>query len=317
MIDNNCSNNVGWGIHLYQSSHNIIKDNEANNVWRKGDCDTSGILLACSSSYNTIAKNKFRHSGDGIYLAWTPEQEKPVCCSNDYNIIRENDGSYASANCFESDFSVGCQFINNTAVGARFGFWLGYSRGNTILSNNVIMNNAWSGIAIEHGQDIVIERNIIANNGHYITKQYPLPWQPKGILLWSNLQDDYPITKFPCLTGFDHTLSTNYTIASNVFWNNTDGDINLQNTTQTLVYNNLFVDSNNPIQDQQTVTGNSFNLQDIKPGTNIIGGKFLGGNHYAHYKGCDNTGKGIGNLPFDNQGRMHIADRYPLVNGKC
>jgi parallel beta-helix repeat protein len=228
------SNQTGWGIHLFESSHNKILNNVADNCTRANLGDSSGLLLACSCSFNHIEGNSFKYGGDGVYLAWTPSGQgpHPTCCSNTHNLLVQNDASFAGANAFEADFSWHNEFRQNTASGSNFGFWLGYSRF-CHVSENIIEFNHWNGIAIDHGQDNVIENNQITDNAapksarspltrptwrpsyeRFASAQpqvgeYPPPWQQNGVFLWSDLTDPYPVDKFTCLTGYDHKPSRN------------------------------------------------------------------------------------------------------------
>lgn len=127
-LDCDVSNQTGWGLHLaYGSNDNLLQGNKADNCTRANLGDSSGLLLSCSSKRNRVIGNSFRYGGDGVYLAWTPSHQgpHPACCSNDDNVLEDNDGSFAGANAFESDFSYGCVFRNNVANGSNFGFWLG------------------------------------------------------------------------------------------------------------------------------------------------------------------------------------------------
>lgn len=78
--NNNCSFNVGWGIHLYKSAFNKIIGNLADNCTRgylyEGgggySCDTAGLLMNCECHDNFIAFNSFRFGGDGIFMSGFP-----------------------------------------------------------------------------------------------------------------------------------------------------------------------------------------------------------------------------------------------------
>lgn len=66
-----------------------------------------------------------------------------------------------------------------------------------------------------------------------------------------------------------------------------------------LIYNNIFL--NGTISEG----GNIYNITKT-PGTNIVGGPYLGGNYWNDYPGVDNDGDGIGDTP-------HLYDQLPLV----
>ncbi len=86
------------------------------------------------------------------FLRWrTPTQPAPAtCCQNSYNVMVGNNVSYAGANGIESDFSLGCQFINNTANNCAYGFWLGYgSKRNNFLCIELIHTSLFINFSLQ------------------------------------------------------------------------------------------------------------------------------------------------------------------------
>ncbi len=160
------------GIYLLKSSHNEISDNQAEHCIRYTDrfwCDTAdsaGILLEGGSSHNRITGNSLRYSGDGFFIRG--HHGEP---SND-NFITRNDASYSPNNAFEAVFCSGNVFEDNIANYSNYGFWLGYSTSSAVRRNEVRANR-FDGIAIEHGQENVIEGNRIEGNRN-------------GVRLWSD-----------------------------------------------------------------------------------------------------------------------------------
>ncbi len=171
-----CSN---VGIHLLSSSHCTIEKCRAehcirftNRFWND-TADSAGILIEEYSHHNRIIDNIFRYSGDGLFIRANNRH------SSDHNYIARNDGSNSPNNAFEAVFSSGNIFEDNIAGGSNYGFWLGYSR-QTVVRGNRIRYNRMDGIAIEHGSDNLIERNVISGNRN-------------GVRLWwapSELGDD-------------------------------------------------------------------------------------------------------------------------------
>lgn len=160
------------GIYLLKSSHNRISDNWAEHCIRYTErfwCDTAdsaGILLEDGSSHNRISGNNLRYSGDGFFIRGRHGEP-----SND-NFIARNDASYSPNNAFEAVFCSGNLFEDNIANYSNYGFWLGYSTNSTVRRNEVRANR-FDGIAIEHGQENVIQGNRIEGNRN-------------GIRLWSD-----------------------------------------------------------------------------------------------------------------------------------
>lgn len=143
------------------------------------------------------------------------------------------------------------------------------------------------------------------------------------------MTDPYPVVNFTCLTGYDHTPSRNYTIVGNVFWNNgapgrnDSFAVSLQNTTESLVANNAFNQSNDvsdfaashPLWARH---GDAFALPTKVHRRNVIGGPNIGGNYYQRYSGCERVaGTGIGDVPYDAAGGIAPADALPLTNKPC
>lgn len=162
LAGNDVSNNSGWGIHLWHSSHSIITQNQAHhNVrceseqYRRG-CDSAGILLRERSDSNVITDNDLSFSGDGFFLSGQP----PLVHPSVGNLVMRNDATGAWHNAFESTFSWGNRFLDNRADSADYGFWLGYSTANLVQHNSIVGTRS-AGVAIEHGQDNTITDNVI------------------------------------------------------------------------------------------------------------------------------------------------------------
>lgn len=159
---NDVSGNSGWGISLWSSSANTIQGNIANHnvrceapTWSRG-CDSAALLLRERSDSNLIADNDLRASGDGFFLSGQRGTVRP----SNGNIVLRNDASGSPHNAFESTFSTGNIFVDNRADSSAYGYWLGYSTA-TLVRGSTILGSRVAGIAIEHGSDNELSRNVI------------------------------------------------------------------------------------------------------------------------------------------------------------
>jgi len=290
------SDNTGWGVHLNASTGNTIEENTADRCTRKGLGDSAGFLLVNGSHGNRILSNRFRYGGDGFFIG-----NEHGCPSND-NLVKGNDGSYAGANAFEATFSSGNRFIDNIANGSNYGFWLGYSHSGNVIRGNGIRANNTNGIEIEHGQHNVIEDNRIIGNGG------------KGIVLRTDFSERFPPQQFPCLELPDQRNSNFYRIRGNVITGNFGLGIELINTTDSDITNNLVGGNVGG-----TAVGNGArNVWSVEPvkGENVVGGPWLGGNYWSNYDGEDLDGDGLGDtkVPYTNGGAIAApGDPHPLV----
>jgi parallel beta-helix repeat protein len=119
-------------------------------------CDSAALLLRERSDSNYLADNDLTRSGDGFFLSGHRGMVQPSLG----NVVVRNDASFAYHNAFESTFSPWNIFLDNRADSSQYGFWLGYSTGNTVRGNTII-GTVETGIAIEHGSDNEIAGNVI------------------------------------------------------------------------------------------------------------------------------------------------------------
>lgn len=204
ITDNDFSFNSAIGIGLYRSSFNKIIHNKldfnvrgySHGFYNRGQ-DSAGILVFEQCNDNVFAYNSVTHGGDGFFL-WagqTTMDNGSGGCNDNY--IVQNDFSYAPTNGIEVTFSKNHIFYN-TINECDHGIWGGYSWQTSIVANNFIKNRI--GIAIEHGQNIAINKNKFDGN-------------KEAIRLWArNSQpSDWGYAKYR------DTRSHNYSIWNNVF----------------------------------------------------------------------------------------------------
>ena len=162
LLDNDVSDNSGWGMSLWRSSRNALLRNHAtHNVRCESEsysrgCDSAALLIRQRSDSNVVADNDLRWSGDGFFLSGHQPGLEPSVG----NLVIRNDASHAYHNAFEATWSWGTMFIENRADSSAYGFWLGYSTGATVRGNTIIGSGEVA-IAIEHGSDNEIAGNTV------------------------------------------------------------------------------------------------------------------------------------------------------------
>ncbi|KAF5437463.1 CASH domain-dontaining protein, partial [Candidatus Methanophagaceae archaeon] len=145
-ISNNNVSNKHDGIDLYESSNNIIANNNAN--WNSDD----GIVLAEDSSNNIIANNSANwNSNDGIILAdessnnviannnanWNSDDGIVLADASSNNVIANNNANWnRREGIVIEDSSNNNNISNNNALNNHCGIYIGYSSNNIIANNN-------------------------------------------------------------------------------------------------------------------------------------------------------------------------------------
>jgi parallel beta-helix repeat protein len=302
VLIHNCtaSFNSGWGIHFFNTTNSTIVANILDHNIRQNDGDSAGVLLAYGSDHNIIINNSIQYSGDGVFIG------NENGCPSNFNLFEANDASHSSANAFEATFSNGNIFRGNRASYSSYGFWLGFSYNSTVDSNEIRGNGC--GIDIDHGQGNILTGNHISNtNG-------------PGIQLTSD--GTAPFTR-TCLNLPNQTVSGSTLVTRNTFMESNNFHLVLKNTTDSLIYDNIFGPNLRPgtiSADNLTTASTRFQVGGTPqflswPNRNVIGEPWLGGNWYVDYTGKDNSGDGIGDteIPYNASGAINGGgDFLPL-----
>lgn len=260
------------------------------------------ILRTTLTGTSSVDSNQCTGGGDGFFIG--NENGSP----SNFNVITNNDCSFAAANAFECTFSNGNRFENNRASYSAYGFWLGFSYNSTVAGNIIV--GCGAGIEIDHGQDNNLSSNVITNaNG-------------PGIVLKSD--GSSPFASRPWLNLPAEDESTRTIIASNRFGDNNNYHIVLHNTTSSHVYDNYFPTKKNPAVVSVDALSAALTHFEIPGGVpvaaddgeyNIIQGEIKAGNWW-----CDDGSHEVnGSVPGVGTDRPYVInetagamDRLPL-----
>jgi parallel beta-helix repeat protein len=210
---------------------------------------------------------------------------------------------------------------NVTALRNYNGLALRYSYKNILQANNV-SNNRWYGISLDKQScNNTISCNVVINNTDSIRLE---ELSSNNIILENNVSKN--------LIGILIVNSSQNTICKNKVTKNTDGIVFDYYSSANQVFDN-YVTENLPIGtgiriehgENNTIynnfLNNTYNAYDAgnnnwnttkKPGPNIVGGPYVGGNYYHNYIGSDIDMDGFGDTPFSISGGNQ-KDYLPLV----
>lgn len=307
-LNNNTANqNTDDGIGLFRSNNNLMNNNTAN--LNKGD----GIRLDWSSN-NTFHHNNVSFNDEyGIFIGWSSN----ILQGSHYNILSNNivnSNKYVGIKVYYSCNNL--LYSNNVNSDGNPSISLYVSNNNEIINNNVNetisidfsnnnelnANNVSNGIYLHGSNNNVIIYNTASSKS----------WIGMGISLYNSNNNE--INANENHKAINLQLSDNNTFKNNNVLNNLGQGMRLIDSSNNLIYNNYFNNTNNVVFFGYNV-GNVWNITKTS-GTNIVGGPFLGGNFWANTTATgfsqinvDTDGDGFCDSQFDFAGN---TDYLPL-----
>lgn len=278
IIGNNASTNWYNGIESWNSHRTRIFNNTAND---NRDEDGVGITYSDNNTVvnNTCLSNRrgfhIRDSSDNVIRGNTAHENDRgihLTASSERNHIEDNVVS-------DNDGGIGLEYTSNdneihknNANGSGWCISLDSSHDNNITNNQA--NSGWEGIYVVNSENNTISLNSAGSNGH---------------------------------SGIYMVTSENNIVSGNTMISNDIGILSMSDTRDNLIYNNYLDNPKNALD-----YGSNIWNTDKTPGTNILGGPWLGGNWWSDYGGDDLDDDGLGDTPHHIP-EMDNEDGLPLV----
>jgi len=265
---NNANSNNGGGIGSGGSSNNItLSGNNANS--------NNGSGISLSGSGNTLSGNNANSNNYGIYLGFSSNNTLIGNNANSNNgsgiVLRGSNNTLSGNNAnSNNDYGISLGGSNNTLSDNNFssnnlyGISLGGSD-NTLSGNNASFNER--GIMLSGSGNKLSGNNASFNNDYGIDLSY----SNNSMLSGNN-------ATFNNHSGIYLGFSSNNTLIGNNANSNKHNGIYLSSSSNNTIYNNFFINNNNF---ESSTSVNKWNTTKT-PGTNIIGGPYIGGNFWAN-----------------------------------
>jgi parallel beta-helix repeat protein len=253
------------GITLDGYGHTITGSNTGNGIYLSG---RNGVM---------IKNTNVRSFSEGIYLLYS---------SN--NTLAENTALNNGEGISLYSSSYNTLSGNNASNNNGYGIIILEDSNNNIMSGSTASNNYW-GISLASSSNNMLRGNNASNNFYGFIIESSRNSNLIGNIANSNLYD-----------GFIMYASTNNILIGNIANSNKDYGINIFEASGNTIYNNHF----NNMKNAWTDMNNIWNTPKT-PGTNIIGGPYLGGNYWVYPNGtgfsqtcADNNSDGICDSPY-------------------
>lgn len=261
VVNCDCSYLSGWGLAMWRSSNNVVRDNRfdfcirgySHGVYNRGQ-DSAGILMFEQCNNNTIQSNSASFCGDGIFVFAGREalgEKEPLegfpgyrGIGNNGNRFFKNRLNYNAAHGLELTFSFDNEVVGNEFIGnAICGFWGGYSQGTSLFDNH-FRKNGDAGYALERGA-VNIDH---ARSTHIYGNRFE--GDAAGVHLW-DMDDSFAATPW----GLANNLkAVENLVHGNVFRDVTPA-IHLRGEVMVAHHNNAYLDlEGEPVSEAEAIT---------------------------------------------------------------
>ncbi len=267
LTGNNANSNNRYGIYLFSASNNTLTGNNASN-------NLDGIYLVYISNNNTLSGNNANSNNNyGIYLEYSSNNKltNNVMIENSYNFYLYGGSVSAFDNQIDTSNIVDGKNIYYIK-GAKNAVYDFTNAGTfycisciNVTIKDMNLNKNGAGIVFWNTTRSIIQNVNVTNNNYGIN----LDSSSNNTLSRNTVNLNYFYGIYLSSSSNNNTLTGN-NASINIYYG-----IYIDSSSNNLIYDNIFNNTHN------FVSGSNIWNTTWTPGTNIIGGPYIGGNFWA------------------------------------